>query len=198
MSTVFKSAELSRVDETERTTGFVASTGRKDRYGDIVDPHGWDLDAFRRNPVLLFGHRTSQLPVGRVEQIGVQNDRLEASLVRFLPAGVDEFADKVWQFVQRGFLRSVSVGFLPITRSSILDADGKHTGWLFSQQELVELSVVPVPANPEAVSLAKSLAFKSSDLDRLFCDRGVPAAVRLAQARVNLLRARAGASHHPS
>src|SRR5512137_3049071 len=36
---------------------FVASTGALDRYGEVIDPRGWKLDAYRQNPVFQNAHR---------------------------------------------------------------------------------------------------------------------------------------------
>ena len=44
---------------------FVASTANPDRYGDVVDQKGWDLRAYNRNPVVLFNHNPSQMPIGK-------------------------------------------------------------------------------------------------------------------------------------
>jgi hypothetical protein len=38
------------------TLDYVMSDGTVDRYGDVIDPNGWDLGEFRCNPVLLWGH----------------------------------------------------------------------------------------------------------------------------------------------
>ena len=44
---------------------FVASTATPDRYGDIIDQRGWDLENYKKNPVVLLNHDSSQLPIGR-------------------------------------------------------------------------------------------------------------------------------------
>ena len=54
---------------------FVASTASPDRYGDVVDQKGWDLSAYNRNPVVLFNHNPSQMPIGKGKAY-VENDQL--------------------------------------------------------------------------------------------------------------------------
>src|SRR6185312_16759538 len=47
--------ETRQVDDVKRTILFVASTAAKDRYGDTIEQNGWDMAAYLRNPVILFG-----------------------------------------------------------------------------------------------------------------------------------------------
>ena len=35
---------------------FILSDATADRFGDIVEPAGWQLDNFKKNPIALFGH----------------------------------------------------------------------------------------------------------------------------------------------
>jgi hypothetical protein len=63
---------------SSRRARFVASDETVDRYGDIIRASGWQLDNFRKNPVLLFGHQSGALPVGKVEPIAVEGTRLIA------------------------------------------------------------------------------------------------------------------------
>jgi phage head maturation protease len=80
---------------------------------------------------------------------------------------MDERADKTWRMVEAGFLNAVSVGFLPTVAPNFIraepDKDGYAaiTGFEFVGQELLELSVVPVPANPQALAVAKSLGIEA-------------------------------------
>jgi hypothetical protein len=66
------------------------------------------------------------------------------------------FADTIFNLYRGKFLNAVSVGFIPLEQPEpILDADGRSTGgYEFTSQELLELSAVPIPANPEAVARA--------------------------------------------
>jgi HK97 family phage prohead protease len=154
----------------ERRVRFVASDETVDRYGDIIRASGWQLENFRNNPVLLFGHNSRDLPVGRVDPIAVEGTRLIAH-AQFLPEGTTAFADSVWQLVDQGFLNAVSVGFMPLASPvPIFDAKQHVTGFEWIAQELLELSVVPVPANPNALQLAKSFALSADEMRCLFDD----------------------------
>jgi HK97 family phage prohead protease len=188
---VHKSALIQERSETGVT--FVASDESVDRMGDIIVAGGWKLDSFRRNPQLLFGHLRDRLPVGRVDRVWVESKRLLAR-ASFLPTGVDEFADKVARLVRDGFLNAVSVAFVALKAEPRTDAEGKIAGFRFLEHELVELSIVPVPANANAVAVARSIGFTDTELQRCFADPsealGVPAPVRLEDHRLRLMRLR--------
>ena len=156
-----------------RSIRFVASDESVDRYGDIIRADGWKLENFRKNAVLLFGHNSRELPIGKVSEVGVVGKQLEAT-AEFMPEGMNDFADAVWRAVEAGFLNAVSVGFLPLSEPNYIFADddpdhkGWPTGYEFVDQELLELSVVPVPANPQALAVARSLAISEATQRRLF------------------------------
>ena len=130
---------------------FVASTANPDRYGDVVDQKGWDLRAYNRNPVVLFNHNPAQMPIGKGKAY-VENDQLMLE-VEFDQK--DDMAKTIEQKVRDGFINAVSVGFQPsktIARSS-LPADHPYhgkSGSYFQASELLEVSIVTIPANNEA------------------------------------------------
>jgi len=126
----------------DRTVRFTASTATEDRDGDIVEPRGIDTTNFEQNPVILFAHDNRELPVGKGVNYGVQGREFFVD-VRF--AETDK-ADDVYQLVRDGFLNAVSIGFIPKETVSREDADGLR----FEEVELLEVSVVPVPSNPDA------------------------------------------------
>lgn len=183
--------EKAPADAPPRTVRFVASDETVDRYGDIIRASGWDLSNFRRNPVLLFAHQSRELPVGTVTT-WIDGTRLLADAT-FLPKGVYDFADQVWSVVDAGALRAVSVGFLPTVDPKYIWAadDPNHekwpTGYEFVGQELLELSVVPVPANPEALAVARSLALSEATQRRLLIFDERASARVAAQQRCNQL-----------
>lgn len=159
-------------DGSARIMRFVASDESVDRYGDIIRADGWDLSHFKNNPVLLFGHDSRSVPIGRVPEIAVEGSRLIAT-TEFRPEGESADADDVYNALKGGFLNAVSVGFLPTKKPNYIwaDDDPEHekwpTGYEFVGQELLELSVVPVPANPQALALARSLALSEATQRRL-------------------------------
>ena len=130
---------------------FVASTASPDRYGDVVDQKGWDLRAYNRNPVVLFNHNPSQMPIGKGRAY-VENEQLMLE-VEFDQK--DDMAKTIEQKVRDGFINAVSVGFQPsktIARSSLPTDHPYHgkSGSYFQASELLEVSIVTIPANNEA------------------------------------------------
>jgi len=84
----------------------------------------------------------------------------------------DDFAVEILRKVSEGFVNTVSVGFLP-TEWKDLDPDDFWGGREYTKQDLLELSFVPVPANPEAVLALKSMSKKDTrfapvQLEQLF------------------------------
>ena len=127
---------------------FVASTGEVDRHGDTVAPEGWRLDAYRNNPVVLWAHDYGEPAIGRAEAVWSDGRALRARL-EFAPT---EFAGQVERLYRQGYQRGVSVGFRPLRFEERRDpVNGAFLGIRFLEQELLEISAVPVPANGGAL-----------------------------------------------
>lgn len=140
-----------KAEQSDKTITFIASTANPDRYGDIVDQGGWDLKAYERNPIILLNHNPTQLPIGKGKAY-VKNGQLMLD-VEFDKN--DEMAQQVERKVRGGFINAVSVGFQPsetIARNK-LPADHPYhgkSGYYFPKSELLEVSIVTIPANNEA------------------------------------------------
>jgi HK97 family phage prohead protease len=185
--TQHKAAALGIEDEENRIVSFIASDETVDRMGDIIRADGWQLRDFKKNPVLLWAHNSSEPPIGTVTDIRVEKNRLLAR-AKFMPEGLHDFADKIWKMVQLGFLRAVSVGFMPVEWDMRKGADGEWLGYEFTKQQLLELSVVPVPANPAALTVARKVGLDSNSTSKLF----IPTEESIARVRAShsLLRNR--------
>ena len=145
---------------------FVISTDEVDRHGDIVSASGWRLDAFRRNPVVLWAHDYRFPVVGRVAELwsdtqaaadgpAVRVGRLLAR-IRF---AATPFAQQVAGLYRGGYQRGVSVGFRPLRYEERRDSrTGAFLGVKYLEQELLEVSLVPVPSNREALSRSEGMA----------------------------------------
>jgi HK97 family phage prohead protease len=147
------------IDEKTRTVDFVASTDVVDAHEEIVDQGSWDLADYLKNPVVLFAHDSRELPIGKAVAVGVYNSggrmQLEAR-IEFASAELNPKAEQVFQMLKAKFLRAVSVGFVPKSFRWEL-RDGAEVG-VWGGCVLKEISVTPVPANPEALAKMKSLA----------------------------------------
>jgi HK97 family phage prohead protease len=126
------------------------STIDEDREGDVLVPEGAITEGFNRSPSVLFGHDHYALPVGRAVHLQVQPGKgIRADWV-WLKG--DPMADRVRNAWDQGVLNAASVGFLPRK----WEPHGK-TGRRYTEWELLEFSIVSVPANPQAVRTLKSL-----------------------------------------
>lgn len=135
----------------------VASAPTPDREGDVLLPGGCIVDNYRRNPIVLLSHDPTR-PIGNAA-ISIQAGRVEA-LITFSPQGASRDADEICALAKAGVLRAVSVGFRPI-ESVPIDPNKPWAGRKFTSWELMELSIVAVPANSEALVIARSARGKS-------------------------------------
>ena len=150
MDTIYKILENCEVKKVgERQYEFTASTADMDRDGEVISVEGWDLKNFKKNPVIMFAHDYRTLPIGKATKIGVRDGKL-MNVVEFPPEGTYEFADTVQRLVDAGYLKTESVGFIP---KKWEDGDGgeKAPRRTYTKQELLEISIVPVPSNPNAL-----------------------------------------------
>ena len=119
-----------------------------DRHGDVVLAQGWRLQAYRQNPVFLWAHDYSRPVIGRALAVWAEPGQLLARL-QFAPA---DFAREVAALYRGGYQQGVSVGFRPLRYEERRDSrTGAFLGIRFLEQELLEISAVPVPANGGAL-----------------------------------------------
>ena len=155
------------IAKTSDDMEFVLSDNTPDRYGDVVEAKGWVLDNFKNNPIALFNHNPN-FPLGRWKNLRVENNALVGELV-MAPEGSSARIDEIRALMKAGILRAVSVGFRPLEAKP----RGKgFNGEIFVKQELVETSVVSVPANPNALAVAKSLHVSDETVSMVFGEQG--------------------------
>jgi HK97 family phage prohead protease len=126
------------------------TTQQEDREGDILIPEGAVLDAYRKNPVVLFSHDHYSIPVARTTSLDVIPGR--GIRADFVWLKNDPDADRVRNAFEQGVLNAASVGFRPLAWDPLGTGGYRYTKW-----ELLEWSIVAVPANAEAVRHLKSL-----------------------------------------
>src|SRR6266404_4251693 len=162
---MFKSIEgpPSSWDSTRRSARFVMTSQARDRAGDAVVTAGIDTTAFERNPSAFLNHDSTGWPIGRWENLQkkpyANPPRMEGDLVLLESGGPVALIDQAAWMLSRGAIRGASIGFIPDWNAieKLLESDGSWTGGLqFNQSELLEVSLVNVPANADA--LAKALA----------------------------------------
>lgn len=149
------------VDDT-RNVRFVFSDASIDRSGDSINQDGWKTDAYKDNPVALWAHDSSSPPIGRSSNVGIAGGKLMGD-IEFMSADISPFADSIYRMVTAGFVKAVSVGFIPLEYSFSNDKNRPY-GIDFTKQELLEISVCPVPCNPNALQEAKALGIDTGPL----------------------------------
>tara|TARA_Y100001973_G_C5136334_1_gene300532 strand:+ start:67 stop:801 length:735 start_codon:yes stop_codon:yes gene_type:complete len=143
------------IEEKNKAT-FVASTNTEDRYGDVINQRGWKLESYKRNPVVLLNHDATSLPIGKGDVALVDNQLMIEVEFDMEDTKAAEIARKV----KKGFISAVSVGFN--SKDSIYRSDlpkespayGER-GLYFKSAELLEVSIVTIPANPQAIAAKK-------------------------------------------
>lgn len=120
-----------------------ASTKDVDRTADIIESGAWRkrdaLKGYKKNPIILAFHRHDK-PIGRAESI--QSDENGLSI----KAKISKAAGDVYDLIKEGVLQTFSVGIIV----KDIDYDQEKDIFLIKNLELLEVSVVSVPANPYA------------------------------------------------
>jgi len=164
MTTIRKAAASAVGPDLE----FVLSDETVDRYGDKVMATGWVLANFRKNAIALFGH-DSHFPIGTWKNVRVEGGKLLGKL-EFAAEGTSARIDELRRLVEQGVLRAVSVGFRPL-EDEPMDEKNPYAGRRYTRQELVECSVVSVPANPAALAKAAQLGISADVITLAFGER---------------------------
>ena len=161
-------SKVDSIDEKKKTATFVLSTSDVDRHGDIIEQSSWQLDNFKSNPVFLEQHKSDEFALGQFEELWFENDDNNEGNTKLM--GRVKFATEIYdrakiafELVKEGFMRTVSVGFIPHDIDYIEDKDA----FVLRDCELLEVSLVSVPANSMAVVRAKSAGI---DTDTYFSD----------------------------
>lgn len=142
---------------------FVASTDSVDREGDVLVPDGMDSTDYEKNPVILYIHDSSQPAVARCRKLYRMLRRIEVDVV-FPPRPDGHFGE--WEpedmkrLVDAGLLNAVSVrglvkpnGWREATKGD-KEKYGPDCLRVIHRWSLMEISLVPLPMNQDAVLLA--------------------------------------------
>jgi HK97 family phage prohead protease len=169
-----------------RTIRFIGSNESIDRDGDTIAVDGWDVGDYMKNPVVLYGHDSGGLPVAKTTNITIDS-RQRALMFDIAFPTIEELStnpatpsdhalrvDAIYNMAKAGILNAVSVGFKGI------DYEPTATGRNYKKQKLYEISIVPIPANPEAVAVLRSAGI--SDLTIKGLNMETKAGARLSAA----------------
>lgn len=147
------SFEKSKDDDAPRTLRIRASTKSRDRDNDTIDPAGWQLENYKRNPTFLWAHESREFPIGKALETWVDPDALR-QITQHPTAEEYAKADTFFRLAKGGYVNTVSVGFMPL--KWLLNEERGPLAMDFLEQELLEVSAVPIPSNPQALIEARS------------------------------------------
>ena len=149
----------SKAKETDddRTLEFIGSTENIDRDHEVIKLSGWRLTNFKKNPVVLVNHNPRELPVAKATKVWVDKaDKALKFRVKFPEADVSPQGDTLFKLYKNGFMNATSVGFVPNRDKMVFgDPQAGEPRITFKEQELLELSLVSIPANIDAIVTAR-------------------------------------------
>ena len=124
----------------------VATDETIDRHGESLSIDAWDLKNFKKNPVLQWAHDYYSPPVGLAKSIKRDGEKLvfEPVFHEFT-----QHAREIKKLYEEGIMTAFSVGFIPH-----YEGQGENQK---VKLELLEISAVPIPANPAAIVIEKSI-----------------------------------------
>lgn len=140
------------IDQESKTVRFKISDDQTDRMGERVDQASWDFKNYMQNPIVLWGHNPDEPEnvLGTAKSVEVVGNETYAEMS--FDDDINPKASLVWKQILKGTLRTVSVGFI----SKRIEGDTLY------DNELLEISVVPIPANPRAIALS----YKAGEMSR--------------------------------
>lgn len=154
-----------------RSIEVVANSGQPDRMNERVPAASVRLETYLKNPVVLWAHQYDQPPIGKAMNLRADGDAL-LSTIQFAET---EFAEDVFQLYRGGFLSAVSLGFIGKQFSQEVD---QPLTW--TEAELLEISAVPVPADPGAlVRRMKALGYEARQITKVPDFRNIPSVEQL-------------------
>lgn len=159
---ILTASKTTAIDRDKKILEAVVSGDRKrDSWGDTVNPKGWDFERWLKNPVVMWAHNYRSLPVARGISIKASGHDVIAKMQFWEGTGPwAEFVDELFEqyAADPPFMRAFSVGFLPKKWEQVWEENEQggrvFVGFDFLEQEMHEFSSVPIPAYPEALTLA--------------------------------------------
>lgn len=163
---------LSQVEVREDNTlsiEWYASTPDIDRYNSIIETDGFNewLKNYLTNPIILLGHNDSK-PIGNMAEYSLDNSGL------WIRALLTKDTDGVFSDIKEGRTKGFSIGFVPLAwyykdkvsgknLKDMTEAEYNNVNYndivrVINKIDLVEISVVNIPANPNALfTISKSV-----------------------------------------
>ncbi len=212
------SVEPKVLDEKQGIVRYCASDESLDWHGEIVRVNGWKFDYFAKNSPFVNSHDYGDIRqlLGKVVAFSVQGPELIEDVKYAVTDGGNTLADWAFKMARDGFLKAVSVGFVPTSMCSKWDGDTKDflaqiaelgldaataakLQCVYREQQQIELSQCILGANPNALAKAYKAGTLTEDDLQKFCamqdslandnpaDKSAPAGASPARTKLALL-----------
>jgi hypothetical protein len=176
--------EIRVLDEKQGIVEYIASDETIDSYREVIRANGWRFDDFQKNAPFVDSHNYSSIDclLGKVIDFKVQGRQLVEQVKWAIDVPTAALAIKGFQMTAAGYLKAVSVGFVPVSYVTKWDNDpapwrdqlnqlGLHEEdgvcCVYTEQQQKELSACVIGANPNAVARAyKAGILNDADLEK--------------------------------
>lgn len=175
--------EIKVLDAAKGIVEYVASDETIDSYREVIKADGWRFNRFSKNAPFVDSHdyNTLEKLLGKVIEMKVTGKKLVETVQWAIDVADNKLAQLGWKMTAAGYLKAVSVGFIPVRMVSKWDSDpmayaqamqelglGKDSGVraIYLEQEQIELSACIIGANPNALAKSyKAGVISDQDLD---------------------------------
>jgi hypothetical protein len=174
METLIAQVEPDPADDRRMT--FTVTTAEKNRNGWKLNQQGWRLENYAKNPVMLWVHNdggwidsgSHGLPFARAERVWITGDLMKVICVWVekgdITGEAGELCESVLRLYRKRYLNAVSAGWIPLEWEFVETEDGWEI--MCKEQELVEISFVPIPAEPNALREAANAGINVAPVRR--------------------------------
>lgn len=130
----------------------IANTPALDRDKDRIFPEKIDTENFTKNPALFWGHnyRDPWAMIGRIGEWNVTSEQFKFKPELREPVNENDPMQIIRSLWDTGILRAASIGFMPKDKP----APNEEGGYDYGEIELLEISLVPIPAHQDAMRMA--------------------------------------------
>lgn len=141
---VFKAS--TRPTTEEGVVEVIVNSGQMDRDNEVLQIKGGEFANFLDKPVVIFAHKYDEPTIGKALSVWVDDQGQLRALIKFATQEY-EFANTVYKLMVNGYMPAISIGFRVLPDGEVMMADGTK---MFTRWEMLEISVVPIGADPKA------------------------------------------------
>jgi HK97 family phage prohead protease len=170
-----------KVDADSGLVTFIFNTEEVARDDHVIRNRGIRTANFKKNPVILWAHDAKSPPIGRAVSVDT-NGTQSSVVVEFTSPEVYPFGATIGELVRGGFINACSMSWNPLKWHYSTDKS-RSGGIDFDEVDLLEISVVPVPALPAAIATARAAGIDTSLVEQMLRAQMVTPASTRVEAR---------------